>query len=149
MKKFALKNPAIMRAGLLALVLPVLLSCKNPFKSEEPKKQRIIILMNNEYLAEPGRYVAYWNGKDDKGAFIKAGKYIVLMEAKDFSDQTTMTAVEGGKPDDNNNQHIEPGFWTRYELEKPFPDPFHILSGVNIPFLAPDAGRVKITIFKD
>ncbi len=149
MKKIALKNPAIIRAGLLTLVLPVLLSCKNPFKSEEPKKQRIIILMNNEYLSEPGRYVAYWNGKDDKGAYIKAGKYIVLMEAKDFSDQTTMTAVEGGKPDDNNNQHIEPGFWTRYELEKPFPDPFHILSGVNIPFLAPDAGRVKITIFKD
>jgi hypothetical protein len=149
MKKNSMKRPAIMRAGLIILVIPLLLSCKNPFKSEEPKKQRIIILMNNEYLAEPGRYVAYWNGKDEKGNYIKTGNYIILIEAKDFSDQTTITALEGGKPDDNNNQHIEPGYWTRYELEKPYPNPFHILSGVNIPFLVPDAGRVKITIFKD
>ncbi len=123
--------------------------CKNPFKSEEPTKQRIRILMNNEYLVDTGRYVAYWDGKNSDGNYIAAGKYIVLLEAKDFNDQVYVTAEEGGKPGANNQQQVELGFYSRYALESPFPNPFKVLSGVNIPFLVPQAGRVKISIYKD
>jgi len=135
--------------ALLLLAAMLSLQCKNPFKSEEAQKQRILILVNNEYLAETGRYVAYWDGKNSNGQYIVAGKYIVLMEAKNFNDQTFVTAEEGGKTGGNNHQHLEPGFWSHYELEAPYPNPFKIQSGVNIPFLVPQAGRVKISIYKD
>jgi hypothetical protein len=134
---------------VLALFALLMLQCKNPFKSDDPKKQRIIILINNEYLTDTGRYVAFWNGKDSNGKYVAAGKYIILMEAKNFNDQNFVTAQEGGKNEDNNNQHVEPGFWSHYELEAAFPNPFKIQSGVNIPFLVPEIGRVRITIYKD
>jgi hypothetical protein len=131
------------------ILLPLLLCCKNPFKSEKADKERIIILMNNEYLSETGRYVAFWDGKNSSGKYIVPGRYIILMEAGSFNDQNYVTAEEGGKNGDNNNQHLEPGFWNHYQLDNAFPNPFKIMSGVNIPFLAPQPGRVKITIYKD
>ena len=133
---------------LLLLTLPVC-QCKNPFKSEEGQKQRVIILMNNEYLDITGRWVIYWDGKDSNGRYVQAGRYIILMEAKNFNDQNYVTAEEGGKPGGNDARHVEPGTWYSFELEAAYPNPFKVQSGVNIPFLVSQVGRVKISIYKD
>lgn len=136
---------------LISILLTILflscLNCKNPFK-EEKKKQEIIILVD-DYLIESGRYILFWDGKDKNKKYIEPGKYIVFLEIKDWQDQEFITAETGGKVGKNNKSRFEPGFWYSPDLEEPFPNPFQIKSGVNIPVLISEPSRVKLTIFKD
>ncbi len=134
---------------LLLLLSLLSLQCKNPFKDDEPEKERVLILVNNEYFTDTGRYVLFWNGKNEDSSFVSAGKYIILMEAKNFNDQISVTAQEGGKNGSNNKAHVELGYYSRYELESVDPNPFKVQSGVNISIIIPQVGRVKITIYKD
>jgi hypothetical protein len=129
-----------------AITLLIALSC-NPFKEE--KKKELVKVLVNDYLGETGRYVVYWDGKDKNGKYIFAGKYIYLLEVKDFQDQDFMTAEEGGRPGANNQEHFETGIWSNFELEPASPNPFKIKDGVNIPFLVSQPATVKISIFKD
>jgi len=132
---------------ILFLVILSVISCKNPFK-EEKKKEPVIILLH-EYLEESGKYIVYWDGKDENGKYVQPGRYIYLMEVKTFQDQDVMTAEAGGKLGKNNEQHFEPGFWTDFELGHAYPDPFKILEGVNIPIIVSQPATVKLSIYKE
>ncbi len=124
-----------------------LINCSNP--TEKEKKKIVIRTLVDDYLEETGRYVFYWDGKDKNGKYIKAGKYIYAIQTKTFEDFDYFSAVDGGKAGENNEEHYEPGFWNNYELEKAYPDPFKIISGVNIPFLVSEPARVKIIIYQN
>ena len=122
-------------------------SCKNPFKDE--KKKELVRVLMNDYLVDVGRYIYYWDGKDKNGKYITPGRYIYLMEVKDFQDQDYVTAQAGGKIGANNQEHFETGFWNSFQIEPAYPNPFKIQEGVNIPFLVSRPATVKISIFKD
>ncbi len=126
----------------LSLLLLLVGGCSNPVSHEK------VILLIDEYLSESGRYVFYWNGMDENKKYVDPGDYIVLFEIKDWQQQETITAVKGGVPNENNQSHFEPGFWQYNELEAPYPNPFKVQSGVNIPILLARPARVKIAIYK-
>ena len=124
-----------------------IINCSNP--TEEEQKKTLILTLVDDYLEGTGRYVFYWDGKDKDGKYIKAGRYIYEIQTKTFQDFDYFSAVDGGKEGQNNEEHFEPGFWNDYELEKAYPDPFKILSGVNISFLVSEPARVRIFIYQD
>lgn len=134
---------------LLVLLIAALLSlsCSNPFKSEQ--KKELIIHLVDEYLQITGRYVFYWDGKSEHNKHVEPGRYIVLLTIKDWQDQAYVTANPGGKLEANNEMHLEPGFWISHELQAPYPDPFQVQAGVNIPILIAEPARIKIDIYKD
>ncbi|MBN1541168.1 hypothetical protein JW992_03410 [candidate division KSB1 bacterium] len=119
--------------------------CKNPLAEE--KKKPLVRELLNENLAELGRYIVYWDGKDKNGKYIEVGEYIVLLELNGYQEQDFVTAQIGGKPGFNNQGNLIPGFYDATHLETPFPDPFEILSGVNIPFTLHQPARVKLQIY--
>jgi len=124
-----------------------ILRCSNPADKE---KERIVIrILVDDYLEDTGRYVFYWDGKDKNRKYITPGKYIYAIQTKTFQDFDYFTAEAGGKEGENNEEHLEPGFWNDFELEKAYPDPFKIMSGVNIPFLLSEPAKVKITIYQE
>jgi len=129
------------------LLLAALLSCSNPFKSE--KKKELVLEFINDYLPDTGRYIFFWNGRDDNNKYVEPGRYIVLLEIKSWQDQEYITALEGGKERANDQSRYEPGYWIDHDLETPFPDTFHVAAGVNIPILLASPARVKISIFRD
>lgn len=133
------------RTFLRFLIWPVfclLVSCKNPVSA-----QKVIILID-DYLIDGGKYVFYWDGKNEDKQYVEPGDYVVVLEIKDWQQQEIITAIKGGSPGENNQSHFEPGFWQYPELLEPFPNPFKVQSGVNIPILLPGSSRVRITIFK-
>jgi hypothetical protein len=123
------------------------LNCDNPFK-EDKKKEEIRILLD-EYLSETGRYIMFWDGKDKNGKFVSPGKYIYLLEWRGNQDQAFVNVETGGKLEENNEGHFQPGTWMYTELQAAYPDPFKVRAGTNIPFLLSGPVHVKITIFKD
>jgi hypothetical protein len=135
-------------AAVLALSL-IFVTCKNPFKSET--KKELVKVLVNDYFGEEGlgKWVFFWDGKYSNGKFIKPGKYIYIIEASNFQDQDFVNAEDGGKNEENDQRHFEAGFYYDFELGQAYPDPFLIKSGVNIPVIISEAGRVKISIFKD
>jgi len=141
MKKF--------KTFLILLLCAVLISlqCSNPFKSEE--KKELVIHLVDDYYPYTGRQIFYWDGRDKKKNHIEPGRYIVLLTIKDWQDQLYIEATPGGKLEANNEQHLEPGFWASFELEPPYPDPFQVQAGVNIPVLIASPARIKIDIYKD
>ncbi|HPM97291.1 MAG TPA: hypothetical protein PL021_04525 [bacterium] len=119
--------------------------CKNPFAEE--KKKPLVRELLNEYLAEPGRYIVYWDGKDKNGKYVEIGEYIVLLEFGNHQEQDFITAQVGGKPGFNNQGNFIPAFFVATHLETPFPDPFQLLSGVNLPFALHEPAQVKLQIY--
>ena len=120
--------------------------CKNPL--EEEQKKPLIRELLNEDLSELGRYIVYWDGKDKNGDTVAAGEYIVLLELDNgYQEQDFVTAQTGGKPGFNNQGNYIPGFFDDTHLETPFPDPFQVLSGVNLPFTLHRPSRVKLRIY--
>lgn len=135
----------------MVIAVVVTVSCKNPLK-EEKKKEPVKDVYY--YQAPVGRYVYYWDGKNEDGNYITPGKYIIVMEVKNFQDQQTITALDGGKPGANDNGDLYFNeFYSDYELLVPEPDPFRIKEGVNIPFIVgnPEGATVtvKLAIYKD
>ncbi|MBN1999531.1 hypothetical protein JW935_18400 [candidate division KSB1 bacterium] len=104
-----------------------------------------------DYFSEDdlGKWIFFWDGKNDKGNYIEPGKYIYVLEIGRFSDQDFVLAEDGGKNESNNQGHFEPGFWNDFELGRAFPDPFKIRDGVNIPVFLSEAGTVRLTIYQD
>ena len=141
MKKNVFKIMLLLLVGILHF------ACENPLE-EEQKKERILIFMD-EYLVESGRYILYWDGKDDERKYVEPGRYIVLLEIKDWQDQEYIVAESGGKPDANNRARLEPGYWLSNDLETPVPDTFRVESGTNFPVVLSAPNRVKISIYKD
>jgi hypothetical protein len=123
------------------------LTCKNPLR-EDKKKQQIIILIDDRFV-EGGKYVFYWDGKNDDKQYIEPGDYIIVLEVKDWQEQEIVTALKGGAANENNQARFEPSFWQYNELQPPFPNPFKVQSGVNIPILLSGPSRAKITIYKN
>ena len=125
----------------------MLSGCKDPLGDD--KKKPLVRTLLNESLPQSGKYIVYWNGKDDNGEYITPGKYIIILEVRDLQDTDFVTAVGGGKPGENNEGNVIPGFYINSRLEPPYPNPFEILSGVNIPFIVHEAGGVKLEIYKN
>lgn len=133
---------------LFPLVLLCLFSCKNPLEEEKKKE----LVRDYYYTQAPvGRFVHYWDGKDEDGKYVGTGEYIILMEVKNFQDQITVSAIEGGKPlanDDGDFYFNE--IHHAHELLVPDPDPFRVMEGVNIPFIVGGApASVKLAIYKN
>jgi len=144
------QNMKAKRIGVILVLLFVGLisvKCSNPFKTE--KRKELVLEFINDYLPDIGRYVFFWDGRDDKNSFVTPGKYIVLLEIKGWQDQEYVTAEEGGRERANDQSRFEPGFWIDDDLQTPFPDTFFVKSGVNIPILLSSPGHVKISIYKD
>jgi len=138
----------LFRTLLIALLLVFFsMQCSNPFKSDE--KKELVIHLVDDYFQFTGRQIFFWDGKDKNKKHVEAGRYIVLLTIKDWQDQLYITADPGGKLEANDQQHFEPGFWANYELEPPYPDPFQVLAGVNIPVLIANPARIKVDIYKD
>ena len=131
----------------LLLASVTALTCSNPLKESQPEKTKVRILVDDNLA--PGRWVFYWDGKNENGDLQAPGKYLYAMETKDFDEVSYMTAEAGGKENTNNEEHYEAGTWFNYDLEESYPEPFKIRDGVNIPFLVKETARIKITIFKD
>lgn len=140
-----MKNVLYITMLLLAGVTA--LTCSNPLKESQPEKTKIRLLVDDNL--GPGRWVFYWDGKNDNGELQAPGKYLYAMETKDYDQVSYMTAEDGGKENANNEEHFEAGIWFDYELQDSYPEPFKIRAGVNIPFLVKETARIKITIFKD
>lgn len=132
---------------LTALCLLLTISCENPLK--EDKKKELVITFIDDYFLDTGRYVFFWDGKDENRKYVRPGRYIVLLEIKDQQDQEYITAEEGGKAETNDQSHFEPGYWIDHDLEEPYPEPFRVQSGINIPVLIAEPTRAKISIYKD
>lgn len=131
----------------LSLLGVVLLNCKNPLKDEKKKQ---LVIDHVFYSAPMGRHIFYWDGKDKNQKYISPGKYIVVMEVKQFQDQDTFIAQPDGKTRKNDDGiYYYNEIWNDYELLHPEPDPFKIKEGVRIPFLVSVPANVKISIFKD
>jgi hypothetical protein len=134
--------------SLFLLVLSLgSMSCKNPLKEE--KKKELIRVLIHDYFDETGKWIFFWDGKDKNDKYINPGKYIYLLEIRDFQDQDFVTAIEGGKDELNDERRFEPGFWTYTELGEAYPDPFEIRSGVNIPVFLSQPATLKLSIYKD
>lgn len=131
----------------ILFTLSLTLSCQNPLK-EEKKKEKVITFID-DYLIDGGKYYFYWNGMDENRTFVDAGDYIVLFEVKDLQMQEMVTAQSGGTPNENNVSRFEPSFWRDNELLEPFPNPFKVQSGLNVPIHLASAARVKISIYKN
>ena len=140
----------IMKKNLLIILFAgiafLTMQCENPLK-EEDKKERVITLVDS-YFAESGRWIFYWDGRNKDGEYVELGDYIVFLDTRDISDQETITAIKGGKEDENNQARFEIGYWLSNDLEKPFPDPFRVKSGINIPVILSGEAHVKIIIYK-
>lgn len=140
-----LKNRYVIFSSIVLLC--GLLCCSSPTK-EENKKQRVRLLVDDVF-EETGRYVFYWDGKDDNKKYVKPGRYIYAMQTKEYDSWEYVTVNTGGKTGANNEEHFEPGFWHSFELEEAFPNPFELEAGTNIPFLVSEKARVKILIYKE
>lgn len=141
-----------MKAKLIILCVVTLaafiaLQCSNPLE-EEKKKERVLLFID-DYLVDTGRYIFYWDGKGEDRNYVAPGKYIILLEIKDWQDQEYVEVKEGGKAGENDKSRFEPGYWIDNDLQEPFPNPFRVKSGVNIPILLSAPGHVKISIYKD
>ena len=132
---------------LLIGSVALLTSCKNPVKEDEKKE-----LVRREYLeaAPQGRHIYYWDGLDEDGNYITPGKYIILIEIKQFQDQVFVTAEDGGKPRKNDTgMYYFAEFYHAHQLLHAEPDPFKIKEGVNITILLSETATVKISMYKD
>jgi hypothetical protein len=123
------------------------MQCSNPAK-DEPQKERVRLLVDDTF-EDTGRYVFYWDGKDDNQKYVAPGKYIYAMQTKDYDSWDYITVNAGGKQGKNNEEHFEAGFWNNFELEDAYPNPFELQAGANIPFLVSEPARIKIIIYKD
>lgn len=135
----------ILSAILGAIVFST--QCSNPFKSDE--KKELVVHLVDDYFDITGRQIFFWDGRDKNRKHVEPGRYIVLLTIKDWQDQVYIEAEPGGKLEANDEQHLEPGFWASHELELPYPDPFQIQAGINIPVLIARPDRIKIDIYKD
>lgn len=137
----------ILLIGISIITLFLFSTCRNPL-AEDEKKQKIIILVD-DYIIDTGRYIFYWEGLDENNKYIQPGKYIVLLEIKDWQDQEFIEAIRGGTKGKNDESRFEPGYWNSHDLEEPYPNPYEIQSGINIPVLLSEPARVKLTVYKD
>lgn len=134
--------------ALIALLSFIWLSsCKNPFKDEQ--KKEMVIKLIDEYFSASGQYIFFWDGKNKNNEYIEPGEYIVILEIKNWQDQEYMTAERGGKEGRNDNSHYEPGYWNYDDLLEPDPNPFQIMSGVNIPVRLSEPAHLTLRIYKN
>ncbi|MBN1466175.1 hypothetical protein JXA02_10455 [candidate division KSB1 bacterium] len=129
----------------IAILLAI--HCSNPLKNEE--KKELVIHFIDDVFDLTGRYVFFWDGKDEHKKYVEPGKYIILLSIRDWQDQTFVSVEADGKPNANDSSRFEPGFWLNHELEAPYPDPFQVQAGVNIPVLIAEPARIRINIYKD
>jgi len=130
----------------LAAAVP---GCKNPLE-EESKKERVRVLVD-DLFEDIGKYVLFWDGRDSDGKPVPPGKYIIIFEVKDFQEQDFLTAEAGKASEEVRDPNSYTfGYYSNYELGQPYPDPFKILSGVNIPiYISHVPAPVKVSIYKD
>lgn len=127
----------------------LLLQCDNIFKHDD-KKEKVRTLIDHYFMdIDIGRWIFYWDGKDDDGILVEPGRYIILLEIEDFQDQEYVTAEKGGKTDANNEAHFTVEYWMYHDLLEPYPNPFRVESGVNIPVIVAEPARVRVRIYKD
>ena len=142
---------SFIKTGMIAVAVIVLLNyfhCSNPFKDDK-KKEEIIILWSG-FLEPEGRFYFYWDGKDDNENYVEPGKYIAFAEIKNEQDDVFIQAMAGGEVGKNEDPRFYETYITLSNLiEDPFPNPFNIIAGINIPIIISEPAVVRLTIFKD
>jgi len=134
-------------------IVPVLLAClwaglfvsgcgKSIFEKGKEGALRTLV----DTRLEQGRYVVFWNGKDDQGQILPAGSYRIRMLAEEYDAELDMTGLDGGKESSADSSAYIPGNPFHFSLEQNFPNPFTMKNGTNIPFAVPYATHVQLTI---
>ncbi len=140
------------RAALwILLALAVATGCDSP---TEVKKGALVRTLY-ERSGGPGRYVYFWDGRDDDRILVPAGSYQCFMEAEGYSNAIEMTALDGtgGRradtlgTDASGRLHVptEPAL---HSLSPSVPEPFYNRDGTNIPFEISGTGYVRIRIHR-
>ena len=137
-----------MAVALFLIVALAGTGCKNPLKEE--KKKELVRVLANDLFEEMGKYVLFWDGMDKGGTPVSPGKYIIVFEIRDFQEQDFVMAEAGKAKEEIDESHYEFGFYHNHELGQPYPNPFKILSGVNIPIIVAEVpAAVKLSVYKD
>jgi hypothetical protein len=160
MRKNGLQDGGILMRSPLTRFLPkiaallaglMMSTCSNPV-ADQKKGPLVRTIINAEKALQPGRYMIYWDGKDNAKKTVAAGAYVCFMEAENDIESIEMKAVDGtkGKPADSTGTGL--GYWyleTKplfYLLEQNFPNPFYAKDGTNISFEIPEPAYIKLTI---
>lgn len=134
---------------LLALAVPT--GCDSP---TEVKKGALVRTLY-ERNGVPGRYIYFWDGRDDDRKLVAAGSYQCFMEAEGYSNAIEMTAMDGTGgiradtlgTDASGRLHVptEPAL---YSLSPCIPEPFYARDGTNILFEIAGTGYVRLRIHR-
>jgi hypothetical protein len=136
--------------SIAAFIACMMLStCSNPVADQ---KKGPLVRTIVESALQPGRYMFYWDGKDNAKKVVAPGTYVCFIETEKYLQPIDMTAIAGtkGKPADSTGTGI--GYWylptspLHYLLEQNFPDPFYAKDGTNISFEIPEPAYIKLTI---
>jgi len=141
------------RTGILiaamGLVYAVICGCDDPASATNTVV--VQTLVHGQLPA--GQYSVFWDGRDEKNAFMGEGTYLVWLYARDFTYEIQVTALSGGVTGVNDSTTAPIfGNWGLTELLPNHPEPFRIKSGTNIPFIiGEDAAdkTVEITVRKE
>ncbi len=138
-------------ALLLLLAATVLTGCDSP---TEVKKGALVRTLY-ERNGLPGRYIYFWDGRDDDHKTVAAGSYQCFLEAEGYSNAIEMTALDGTRgrhadtlgTDATGRLYIptEPAL---YYLSPCIPEPFYNQDGTNILFEITGTGYVRVRIHR-
>lgn len=134
---------------LLALAVPT--GCDSP---TEVKKGALVRTLYDR-IGVPGRYIYFWDGRDDDQKLVPAGSYQCFMEAEGYSNAIEMTAMDGtgGRRADTlgtdaSGRLYVPTEPALYSLSPSVPEPFYSRDGTNIPFEISGTGYVRLRIHR-
>jgi hypothetical protein len=103
----------------------------------------------------PGRYVIFWDGRDEDGKTVAAGAYQCYLEAENYTNAVEMTALDGtrGSRADSMGTNAAgilyiPTDPALYSLSPNIPNPFYNRDGTSIPFEIAGTGYVRVRIHR-
>ena len=124
-------------------------ACSDPL-SEKDKETLVRTLI--EGSIDPGRYIIFWNGKNDNKNLVNAGTYICKFWVQEYGSEIEMTAlaVDFHRPARSNDStyidyHNIP---LHFFLDENSPEPFYVNEGTNIIFDVPYRAEVLLTIHR-
>ncbi|MBN2201004.1 hypothetical protein JW777_03550 [bacterium] len=150
---------AAARAGRYA-ALPLLLLCAAavPTGCDSPTevKKGALVRTVCEGNGIPGRYIFFWDGRDDDRKTVAAGSYQCFLEAENGDVYAIdLTALDGTRGIRADTLGTDTSYWLHiptepalYSLSPSIPEPFYNRDGTNIPFEISGTGYVRVRIHR-
>jgi hypothetical protein len=107
-----------------------------------------------EQAGPPGRYIVYWNGKDEDGKTVAAGDYVCYLDAGTDLQAINLTALNGtgGRRADTLGAGAGwvylPTQPVLYNLDPAVPNPFYNRDGTNLFFEISGSGYAVVSIHR-